>query len=395
MKKLLALMLSLLLILGAALAENEEEYAGDPLAEENAFLTREEMEDYLQILAGDALAFGADSTETNAETGETTVIYAGGARLIIADEALADTSAVLGATLTAAQEDLRGIHIGDPLSEVLDIYPNDNPDLVGTRYDAALYVNDERPEASVGYLLRENERVSEVTHLVFTWTDAGVVRSGVTYTIAQNTVVGIEIFGLNTIVEEAAALEEISNVVQMQENEEFAAPAESPIAVNTGVFQESDLVFGGMDFLHLTNEAAVALLGETPVDDWMEDSTGEWLRTRQWDDVSIVFLYDSQKNFLKVDSLTVTGDSLEGPRGVRVDDLMDNVMNCFPLESTAPIKNAIALYGDGVTPPYGVLAYGETTATLTYTLLTQQQSTVIWNLTFVDGVLQSYRMLLR
>ncbi|NLD83907.1 MAG: hypothetical protein GX637_07045 [Clostridiales bacterium] len=396
MKKLISLLLACLLLCGAALAETAgDAFEGDPLAEENAFLTQEELEMYLAVLAGDALAFGVNEAVTDPETGETTVTYLTDALLTIADEELSENSAVLGAVLSGGQEDLRGICLGDPMQDVLDVYPSDNPGLEGSYYDAALYVNDERPQATAGYLLREGQRVTEITHLVFTWQEEGVVRCGITYTIEQDRVTGIEIFGLGSIIEEAAALEELSNVAQIQENREFAPYPVSLLGDDIAPFEESDLVFGGLDFLHLTNEDAVALLGEAPVDDWLEDSTGEWLRTRQWDDLSIVFVYDSQRNFLQVDSLTFLQPGFEGPRGVRVDDPMDSVMNRFLHSDQTPTSAGILLYGDGENAPYAVLSYADTTATLTYTLRTGEGRMVLWNMTFADGMLQSGQLLLR
>ena len=392
MKKLLAMLLAALMILSAVPALGEDA----PAADDNADLTREEIELYLAVLAGDALALGVDRTEVNAAAGETTVTYFGDARLTIADEELSENSAVLSAVLNSAQEDLRGLHIGDPLQDVLNVYPNNNPDLSGTYYDAALYVNDGETQTAVGYLLREGQQVTEVTHLVFTPQEDGRYnRCGITYAVRQNAVAGIRLFGLDALVDKADALEEIANVAQMQEMREFTPYASNLPGESMEPFQESDLFFGGLDFMNLTNEAAVALLGETPVDDWLEDSTGEWLRTRQWDDVSIVFLYDSQKQFIRLDSLTIMGSGMEGPRGVRVDDTMESVMNRFRQGENNPLPEGIALYGDGETPPYGVLAYGDVTATLTYVLRTASGQNVIWNLTFEDGLLQSHRMLLR
>lgn len=393
MKKLISLLLALMMLCACALAE--EDYEGDPEAEENAFLTLEEFDMYLTDLAGDALAYGVQSTQVNPDSGVTTVTYADGAELYIADEELTDKTAVIGARLNTMQEDLRGIRLGDSLYDVLGVYPNDNPDLTGTYYDAALYVSDQRPEASVGYLLRDGQQVTEVTHLVFAWEDGGVVCCGITYTIQQEQVVGIEITGLGGLRPEEEALEQLSNVAQMQEMREFTPYPTSLLGADLKPFDEEDLLFSGLDFTALTNESAVAALGETPVDDWMEDSTGEFLRTRQWDNVSIVFRYDAQKNFIAVDSLAVTGSGFEGPRGVRIEDMMDSVMNRFLHGNTEPLGDGFSLYGDGENAPYAVLAYGETTATLTYALRTQLGQTVIWNLTFVDGALQSHRMLLR
>ncbi|MBQ9263782.1 MAG: hypothetical protein IJ189_06170 [Clostridia bacterium] len=392
MKKLIALLLALLMITGAAMAETAEM----PEAEENAYLSQEELEMYLDVLAGDALAMGVDHAEADPDTGLTTVTYAEGATLLIADETLSETTAILGATLNEMQEDMRGIHIGDTLADVLSVYPNDNPGLLGSRYDAALYVDDERPQASVGYILRDGQRITEVTHLVFTWEEDAVVRCGITYSFDwMDVVIGIRIFGLEQHADPLEAMEEISNVATIQENREYAAYPVSLYSGDQSAFEEADLSFGGIDFAHLTPDMAVAALGTPSVDDWMEDSTGEWLRTLQWEGVSVVFVCDNQRNFLHVDNLTVNDDILEGPRGVRIDDSIDSVMNRFQHDTYTQLANGIALYGDGENAPYGVLAYGEVTATLTYAVNTAAGQRVIWQLTFIDGQLQSHVMLLR
>lgn len=388
MKKLIALLLALLMLSCAALAE--------PEAEENAYLTQEELEMYLNILTGDALDAGAQRTEYNAETGVATIEYGLGAKLFIADEELIATSAVLGAVLSPEQEDLRGIHFGESLRDVLAVYPNDNPDLTGTRYDAVLYVNGDKPETTLGYLLRDGQRVTEVTHLVFTWKEDQVVRSGITYTFENDMVTNIAIFGLDGAVEEADALQQIADAAALQEINEFTPYPVAAVSADLTPFQADDLAFGGLRFDALTPDEATEVLGKAAVDEWMEDSTGEYLRTLQWEGVSIVFLYDSQKSFLRVDSLGVNDDVMEGPRGVRIDDSMESVMNRFRHGENAALPNGIALYGDGENAPYAVLSYSETTATLTYCLATgENASVVIWQLTFVDGMLQNYRMLLR
>ena len=399
MKKLLAWLLALMMLFTcAALAEQAEEAETEDMpleAEENAYLSQEEIEIYLNVLAGDALAMGVENTEVNPETSLTTITYAGGATLRIADEELAANSAVLGAALTYGQEDLRGIEIGSSLADVLAVYPNDNPSLEGTWYDAALYIGGDKPEAAAGYVLREGQRITEIIHLVYTWNDDGVVRSGVSYALDHGTVTGISIFGLDQTITEADALSEITNIAKMQETREYRAYASDARGEGLTAFAQDDLALGGLSLTGLTADAAQQSLGQAPVDEWMQDSSGEYLRTLQWEGVSLVFVYDAQKNFLRLDSLLVNDDVIEGPRGVRIDDTMDSVMNRFLHGENTQLDNAIALYGDGAEAPYGVLAYGETTATITYSMNTDGGQNVIWQLTFQDGVLDSYVMLFR
>lgn len=384
MKKLISLLLALLLATGAALAE--------PATEESATLTYEELEMYLSALAQKALASGEAQTVSD---GSGVSVAFSGATLSIADEKLSENTAVLGAVLNPDTQCPRGLKAGDTLTELLAAYPNDNQTLSGTYFDAALYVSGEKPVVTAGWLLRDGQRVTEVTHCVYHWLEDGVARCGVRYTLDQGTITGIEVFGLDSRIEESEALREINEVADMQEISEYFAYPQSEDGSQLAPFEREDLSFAGMDFLDLTAEMATEVLGSSPVDEWTQDSTGEYLRLKQWDGVSILFVYDANKQFLRVDSLTVNDDVLEGPRGVRVGDWMDSVLFRFRHSEGGTQESGIVLYGDGQNAPYGVLAYGDETTTLTYTLALDADKTVIWHLTFVDAKLQSMNLLLR
>lgn len=384
MKKLISLLLALLLATGAALAE--------PATEESATLTYEELEMYLTVLAEKAIASGDAQTVSD---GSGVSVAFSGATLRIADEKLSENTAVLGAVLNPDTECPRGLKAGDPLTELLAAYPNDNQTLSGTYFDAALYVSGEKPVVTAGWLLRDGQRVTEVTHCVYHWLEDGVARCGVRYTLDQGMITGIEVFGLDSRIEESEALKEINEVADMQEISEYFAYPQSEDGSQLSPFEREDLSFAGMDFLDLTVEMATEILGSSPVDEWTQDSTGEYLRLKQWDGISILFVYDANKQFLRVDSLTVNDDVLEGPRGVRVGDWMDSVLFRFRHSEGGTQESGIVLYGDGQNAPYGVLAYGDETTTLTYTLALDADKTVIWHLTFVDAKLQSMNLLLR
>ena len=387
MKKLISLLLVLLLAAAPALAET----APMPV-EENAVLTLEEVQMYLDKLGKEA-AQAADVLVESHEAGVTA--YAPQAELAIADETLTANTAVLAAQLRPEVEDLRGIELGASLADVMAVYPNDNPDLYGTFYEATLYVADSRPEAALGFILRDGQRVTSVVHYVLAWADESVIRAGVVYGIEDDTVVSITVRGEAERIEESEALEQIADLAEMQEVREYFAYPVSAVGTDLAAFEREDLSFGGLDFLDLTPEMAENVLGESPVDDWMEDSTGEFVRTRQWDGVSILFQYDAQKNFLHVSSMTLDTEALDGPRGVRVGDMLDSVMNRFLHGENTALANGIGLYGDGVNPPYGVVEYGEKTATLAYAFSLEDGRTIHWRLTFIDGELMTQTLMLR
>ena len=385
MKKLIALLLALLMVPSFALAA--------PAAEESAPLTYEEINLYLDGLVQTALTDNG-LLVTTGEDGVFRASYTG-AVLEIADEKLSKSTAVLSAALNPGQEDLRGLRLGDTLSELLEAYPNDNPNLYGTYYDAALYIHGEKPEASVGYVLRDGQRVISVEHLVEHWTQDGVIECSVYYTLDQGTIVDIRISCASNPLPEEEALTTISEVADMQENSEYFAYPQSEDGRDLPPFQREDLSFAGIDFLDITAESAAEAFGTPPVDEWMEDSTGESLRTLQWDGITLLLTYDAQKNLLHADSLTINDDVLEGPRGVRVGDYMDSVIYRFLHNEGGVVAGGITLYGDAEQAPYGVLSYdAEGGAYINYAYALEDGETVIWHLTFVNAQLREMRLLM-
>lgn len=384
MKKLISLLLVLMLLPCAALAV---------MAEESPMLTYEELEIYLADLAARSLEEG-NVTTAIAENGDTLAMVADGV-LRIADETLSPKTAILGASLNATAACPRGLMFGDSLEKLLAIYPNDNPELLGNYNDAALYISGSKPEVALGWVLRDGQRVTQVTHCIYHWVPDGVISCGVSYQISNDVITGIAVFGLDQLIDEEQAYLEIADTADIQEASNYYAYKKSEDGSILAPFEREDLSFGGIDFLDLSPEMATAALGSSPVDEWVKDSTGEYLRIRQWDGVSVLFLYTANKQFQRVDTLTINGDTIEGPRGVRIGDSLESVMHRFSHGQGGTVDNGIALYGDGVTIPYGILSYAETTATITYSMAPNDEQTVIWHLTFADGALQEMRMLLR
>lgn len=392
MKKLFCLLLALVMLLSSAA------FAEPVPVDENAPLTREEIEMYLDGLAAAALVEGSFTTEENG-VGMTEVRYSG-ALLVIADEQLTETTAVVSAFLEEETADLRGLVIGSSLEEVLTAYPNDNPNLSGTFYDAALFITGEKPEMSVGYLLRDGQRVTNVVYDVYSWQPEGVSVSQVIYRLDNGYVSDIMVFA-DSLYEEEAILQSVQELADMQEISEYTP---YPVSVENGEalapFEREDLAITVRgqkvaDFLDLNAEDMIAALGNAPVDEWTEDSDGSFLRLMQWEGVSLLLKYDAQRKFTAVDSLTINDEGLEGPRGVRVGDLLDSVIFRFRHAEVFGTEDTVSLYGDGQTLPYGVLAYSPEDAAVTYAFSMEDGRTVVWHMTFVIGELQSMTLMLR
>ncbi len=397
MKKLFCLLLSLAMLLSsAALAE-------DVPVDENAALTREELQIYLDALAETARQEGA---EANADEGAAigvflpTVAFSGGT-LTISDEAFTDTTAVVGAALKEETEDLRGLYIGAALDEVLRAYPNDNPSLAGSYYDAALYHRGEKPEVTVGYLTRVGQQAIFVRYEVYSWQPDGVAVSSITYFLENGYVSQIHIALNDQLLDENVAQSDIQDVADMQEISEYTP---YPVSMDDGEslapFDREDLTitqFGQKvaDFLDLTAEDLNAALGSAPVDEWTEDSDGSLLRTLQWEGISVLLRYNAQRQFTAVVSVTINDVNLEGPRGVRVGDSLDSVIYRFRHAEILYADDTVLLYGDGQTVPYGALVYTPENAEVTYAVSVGEGRTVVWHMTFVIGELQSMTLMLR
>ena len=392
MKKLFCLAIALLMLLSsAALAEPVP-------VDENAALTREEIEIYLDSLCLAAME-DAGMEITNYDDGSSFVVFSG-AVLQISDEELTETTVGLNAYLNEEQADPRGLYIGSSLDEVLGAYPNDNPALGGSYYDAVLFITGEKPEMSAGFLLREGQRVETVVYTVYSWQPDGVAISNVVYSLDNGFVSAIQVRA-SELMEEAEALESIQEIADMQEiSEYFAYPVSMDNGEALAPFEREDLAITQLgqrvsDFLDLNAEDMIAALGNPSVDEWTEDSDGSFLRLMQWDGVSLLLKYDAQRKFTAVDSLTINDTILEGPRGVRVGDLLDSVIFRFRHAEVFGTEDAVSLYGDGQTLPYGVLSYTPESAEATYAFSMEDGRSVVWHMTFVIGELQSMTLMLR
>lgn len=395
MRKITALLLALLLFTPAAFAE------AVPEAEESPTLTYEELQIYLSKLAADAVQDPDLGVVVSLEEGgPMQAIYTGGT-LRIGEETLSESTAVLAADLAMGQADPRGLLIGDALDELLAAYPCDNAGLYGSYYDAALYVRGQKPEATVGYLLRDGQRVRQVVHAVYSWQADEVVCCRVSYEIRDGMIFAIAVEGMDNLIPESDALQQIAEIAAIQENSEyFAYPTDKagslePFAREDLGLKTADLAV--MDLLDLTPETALEVLGNAAQDNWTDDNTGETpraLRQMDWEGVSLLLVYDQARASIQEKALTVTADFLEGPRGVRIGDSMDSVLNRFRHALSTAGDSSFLLYGDGQKAPYAVLNYTSLGAEIQYALDLEDGRTVRWHLSFTDGMLDEMILIL-
>lgn len=272
---------------------------------------------------------------------------------------------------TADEEGPRGTCIDMLSGDVLARYYNENESLEGDRGFATLYVSDTMPSGALwAWVQRDGQRIMTIQYAVHEqlstggdgYTDAGLV-----YTIQDNLVAAIRAYGLDSRVEEEDVQNNLNAVEDVMEKTDYAQAPVSYIGTDLTAFGEEDLSFAGISFLTVTPEEAEAVLGTCREDNWMEDDTGEYLRTMEFADCEITFVYDSNKANPRADMITIDMNGMEGPRYVRVGDTFSSVLTRFRYGEGTYEGLTEILYGQENQAPYGVAEYGEdASATLRY-----------------------------
>ena len=370
MKKLIALFLSLALALGCFAA----------LAEEAPALSVDELVGLCDALLEEALSRGEVPAELN-EDGFYLYDY-GDFMLYSADAALTENSRLIGAEILRSGEewsDMRGVGLGSSLDTLLSAYPLDNADLAGTYDETVLYINGMLPDTvNVGYAVRSGSHVLVVAHEIYTPNGDSAEKCSVIYTLENNQVMAIQV----ALDDQAWSLDEaqdyMDGLARLQETDEYSMYRE---ATPTALARE-DLRFGAIDFVSADADSLLLALGAPQSDTWEQDADG-FLRVMQWADVEAVVHYNSQRQNPMLQLLHVFGESLEGPRGLHMNDTLESAMARFPHESDVGL-----LYGDGEHAPFGVCDVQGDSVNLVYAAQAEDAMALL-EVYFVNDRLQS------
>lgn len=291
--------------------------------------------------------------------------------------------------VSAEEEAPRGTRVDMFTSDVLASYYNENETLAGDRGFAALYVSNTMPMGAMwGWVQRDGQRIMAIQYAVHDqlasggdgYTDAGLL-----YTIQENMVAAIRAYGLDVVIDEADVLDNLSAVEDVMAQTGYVQVPVSYIGTDLSPFQESDLAFAGIDFLTLTPEAAAAAFGAAREDQWMEDDTGEYIRSMEFAQCELTFIYDKNKENPALYSMSILADGIEGPRCVRIGDSFPSVLNRFRYNEGQYDDATMTevLYGTVGTAPWGSAEYSEDgSATLRYTLRAASGQAVVLHLNF-------------
>lgn len=286
------------------------------------------------------------------------------------------------------EEGLRGVQVNAPATEVLAAYYTENVDLVGNSEQALLYAVDLMPEgAYVGTVHRNGQRIEVLDYSVYEqpatggdgYTDAGVL-----YTMANGNVSTIRAYGLNVLIQTEEVVAEVENARKLSGEATYSQVLISLDGSELEVFNSEDMIFSGINFPTLTPEEAVTAFGEPLEDVWLDDDGG-FMRTMQFASCEATFQYDSAKQNGRVKNLTIDTDLMEGPRSVRVGDIVASVRNRFRSGEGEDNGSSEVLYGSEESGEFGTADYGmDASAVLRYGALSEDGVPVLLYLNFEE-----------
>ncbi len=272
----------------------------------------------------------------------------------------------------AAAQKLIGLRLSEPLlagprnemvldekSSLFERYPNDNPELIGDRDFAFLYIDNELPQrASWGFINRDGQRVRNVKYTAHEQTkDGNYSNLSLQFEVEHNAVVSISVFGLQESVNQSVVLENIAYAEGLRELHSYHAYKSSANGTELNPFEREDLSFSGLDYLSMTPDTLIERFGEPDLD---ETSTQDnlSLRSLSWDAVDASFRVDASGKSLGVYRFTIRDDVLEGPRGLRVGDSFSGVYSRFRSTGMEPNEENIEfLYGSPEEDHFGAVSY--------------------------------------
>lgn len=229
--------------------------------------------------------------------------------------------------------DLRGIAVGAPFRDVLAAYPLDQASLSGTREEAGLCLSGSVPgTACTGVLIRDGQTPLSAVYTLYEVAPGGIRAFSVTYAFSMGAVSMIRVSlepALLSIRDAQNAFGRCADLMTVREYSAFL-----PNAQAAEPFNEEDLLFSGLDFLHLTPETAKAVLGSPREETWAEDGAN-FLNTLSWQGLSITFLCDAGKVPVCAAGLFLDEDLLEGPRGLIPGSSLQDILSRFYRDPSA------------------------------------------------------------
>ena len=265
-------------------------------------------------------------------------------------------------------EVFRGTGIDTHWVDLLAAYRLDNPELEGSRTNALLYLEE---KADGGFLygtaLRDGQRLTAVEYGEVIREAGGYRDISVTYSLLNGLVTSIRADGLNPAVKIDAeqATEQLATLKTIGEQKTYKLVPTSRVGIELTVFSAEDLTFGGIRYTELSPET---LPGDAEIE-LIDNEDGTGLMRCDGDGFEAVFTCDKDGKNAIINSYTILDPDAEGPRAVRLGDLLSDDYCRFRSEGNEMTEEMTELlYGVEDSPEFGLASfdYSVGEATLRY-----------------------------
>lgn len=214
--------------------------------------------------------------------------------------------------------------------EVMACYAMTNTTLTGSRQSAAAYVEGNLDDGlRWGCVYRDGQRLQAIEYAMVEPSPDGYLFAGVSYSMYENMVMSIHVYGMGQPISEDEAVNLASMVEGIRGESSYKQVPSSYKGSELAMFDEADLTFGGVDLHTIKPEQLALQLGSVLEDDWIEDVNGEYLRVMNYAQCGLILKYDSNKQNPQLDTISITEDGMEGPRCLRIGDSLTSVRNRF------------------------------------------------------------------
>ena len=250
----------------------------------------------------------------------------------------------------------RGTGIDTHWVDLLAAFRLDNPELEGTKTDALLYLEEKADGFFYGTALRNGQRLTAVQYGEVIRDADGYREVSLTYSLLNGLVTTIRVDGLNPAAKigEEQAQEMLSNLKALKEKKEYHQVPVSRTGTDLTPFSPEDLVFSGISYAELTPDN---LPGESEKE-LIDNLDGTALLRCDGNGFEAVFACDMDGENTKILSYSIMDPDAEGPRAVRLDDLLSDDYCRFRSEGNDMTEEMTeVLYGTEGSAEYGLATF--------------------------------------
>jgi len=251
----------------------------------------------------------------------------------------------------------RGTGIDTHRVDLLAAFRLDNQTLGGTREQALLYLTENTDGGFLyGTALRDGQRLTAVKYGEMIKNGDGYRDVSVTYSLLNSLVTSIRVDGLNpsAAIDAQQAKETLAGLKALGTETGYRMVTNSRIGTDLTAFSAADLSFSGIRYTELTPET---LPGEAEKE-LIDNEDGTWLMRCDGDGFEAVFTCDGDGGNAKILSYTILDPDAEGPRAVRLGDLMSDDYCRFRSEGNEMTEEMTeVLYGTEESGEFGLASF--------------------------------------